>query len=185
MIKPEVAERQIRQLARYQVRPEAVERCLAAIHEFVAYVSALTSREPFGTKSGRRRRTPRASSTFSSSVMWRRIGSTRNRRRSRSSRRFYIRSVWSLWSSLTTDMWFRTSNGSHNEQCEKPAYRGRLTKRSSWTTCSQPRNAHRRSSRSLYYETVHTGFHDKLNNASPRTETYFREYYCPEIVLSK
>jgi quinol monooxygenase YgiN len=30
----------IRQLARYQVRPEALERCLAAIHEFVAYVRA-------------------------------------------------------------------------------------------------------------------------------------------------
>lgn len=31
---------EIRQLARYQVRPEALERCLAAIHEFVAYVRA-------------------------------------------------------------------------------------------------------------------------------------------------
>jgi quinol monooxygenase YgiN len=30
----------IRQLARYQVRPEAVERCLAAIREFVGYVRA-------------------------------------------------------------------------------------------------------------------------------------------------
>jgi len=40
MIKPEVAGREIRQLARYQVRPEAVERYLAAIHEFVAYVRA-------------------------------------------------------------------------------------------------------------------------------------------------
>ena len=29
---------EIRQLARYQVHPEALERCLAAIHEFVAYV---------------------------------------------------------------------------------------------------------------------------------------------------
>ena len=33
----------IRQLARYEVRPEALDRCLAAIHEFVAYVRA---REP-------------------------------------------------------------------------------------------------------------------------------------------
>jgi quinol monooxygenase YgiN len=32
--------REIRQLARYQVRPEALERCLAAIREFVAYVRA-------------------------------------------------------------------------------------------------------------------------------------------------
>jgi quinol monooxygenase YgiN len=40
MAKSEVAKREIRQLARYQVRPEAVERCLAAIHEFVAYVRA-------------------------------------------------------------------------------------------------------------------------------------------------
>jgi len=40
MLKPEVAGQEIRQLARYQVRPEAVERCLAAIHEFVAYVHA-------------------------------------------------------------------------------------------------------------------------------------------------
>ena len=30
----------VRQLARYQVRPETLERCLAAIHEFVAYVRA-------------------------------------------------------------------------------------------------------------------------------------------------
>ena len=29
---------EIRQLARYQVKPEALERVLAAIHEFVAYV---------------------------------------------------------------------------------------------------------------------------------------------------
>ncbi len=32
--------REIRQLARYQVRAEALERCLAAIREFVAYVRA-------------------------------------------------------------------------------------------------------------------------------------------------
>ena len=31
---------EIRQLARYEVRPEALERCLAAIHAFVAYVRA-------------------------------------------------------------------------------------------------------------------------------------------------
>jgi quinol monooxygenase YgiN len=30
----------IRQLARYQVQPESLEKCLAAIHEFVAYVRA-------------------------------------------------------------------------------------------------------------------------------------------------
>ena len=30
----------IRQLARYQVRPEALQKCLAAIHEFVGYVGA-------------------------------------------------------------------------------------------------------------------------------------------------
>jgi quinol monooxygenase YgiN len=30
----------IRQLARYEVRPEALERCLAAIREFVAHVTA-------------------------------------------------------------------------------------------------------------------------------------------------
>ena len=29
---------EIRQLARYEVRPEALERCLSAIREFVAYV---------------------------------------------------------------------------------------------------------------------------------------------------
>ena len=31
---------QIRQLARYEVRAQALDRCLAAIHEFVAYVRA-------------------------------------------------------------------------------------------------------------------------------------------------
>jgi quinol monooxygenase YgiN len=35
--------RAIRQIARYQVRPESLDRCLAAIREFVAYVRA---REP-------------------------------------------------------------------------------------------------------------------------------------------
>jgi quinol monooxygenase YgiN len=34
------AGQEIRQLARYQVRPEAVEQCLQAIHKFVAYVRA-------------------------------------------------------------------------------------------------------------------------------------------------
>jgi quinol monooxygenase YgiN len=29
---------EIHQLARYEVRPESLDRCLAAIHEFVAYV---------------------------------------------------------------------------------------------------------------------------------------------------
>jgi quinol monooxygenase YgiN len=29
---------EIRELARYEVRPESLEACLAAIHEFVAYV---------------------------------------------------------------------------------------------------------------------------------------------------
>jgi quinol monooxygenase YgiN len=40
MVKSEVSRSEIRQLARYQVRPEALERCLAAIHKFVAYVRA-------------------------------------------------------------------------------------------------------------------------------------------------
>jgi quinol monooxygenase YgiN len=31
---------EIHELARYEVRPEALEECLAAIHEFVAYVRA-------------------------------------------------------------------------------------------------------------------------------------------------
>ncbi len=31
---------EVRQLAHYQVRPDALERCLAAIREFVAYVKA-------------------------------------------------------------------------------------------------------------------------------------------------
>ena len=32
--------REIHELARYEVRPEALAQCLAAIHEFVAYVRA-------------------------------------------------------------------------------------------------------------------------------------------------
>ncbi len=40
MPKPESHGPEIRQLARYQVRPESLERCLAAIREFVAYVRA-------------------------------------------------------------------------------------------------------------------------------------------------
>ncbi len=40
MTKAESEKHAIRQLARYQVRPEALERCLAALHEFVAYVRA-------------------------------------------------------------------------------------------------------------------------------------------------
>jgi len=38
--KAEQQANRIYQLARYQVRPEALERCLAAIDEFVAYVRA-------------------------------------------------------------------------------------------------------------------------------------------------
>ncbi len=40
MTMSESERREIRQLARYQVRPEALERCLTAIHKFVAYVRA-------------------------------------------------------------------------------------------------------------------------------------------------
>jgi quinol monooxygenase YgiN len=40
MEKPRSHTTQIRQLARYEVRPEALDRCLAAIHEFVSYVRA-------------------------------------------------------------------------------------------------------------------------------------------------
>jgi quinol monooxygenase YgiN len=40
MKKSETEANKIRQLARYEVRPEALERVLAAIHEFVAYVRA-------------------------------------------------------------------------------------------------------------------------------------------------
>lgn len=40
MVMSEVNGHEIRQLAHYEVRPEALERCLAAIREFVAYVRA-------------------------------------------------------------------------------------------------------------------------------------------------
>jgi len=43
MAESEEKGKEIRQLARYQVHPEALERCLAAIREFVSYVRA---REP-------------------------------------------------------------------------------------------------------------------------------------------
>lgn len=35
---PEGGRHEIRELARYQVRPEAIEKCLAAIREFVGYI---------------------------------------------------------------------------------------------------------------------------------------------------
>ena len=38
MSNTETTTKEIRQLARYQVRQEALPKCLAAIHEFVAYV---------------------------------------------------------------------------------------------------------------------------------------------------
>ena len=40
MVKSESKSAPIRQLARYEVRPESLARCVAAIHEFVAYVRA-------------------------------------------------------------------------------------------------------------------------------------------------
>jgi quinol monooxygenase YgiN len=40
MTQPKAGSSEIRQLARYEVRPEALDRCIAAIHEFVAYVRA-------------------------------------------------------------------------------------------------------------------------------------------------
>jgi quinol monooxygenase YgiN len=40
MARPEGRRTEIRQIARYQVRPEALERCLAAIHDFVVHVRA-------------------------------------------------------------------------------------------------------------------------------------------------
>ena len=40
MAKSEGASKEIRQLARYQVRAGSLDLCLAAIHEFVAYVRA-------------------------------------------------------------------------------------------------------------------------------------------------
>jgi quinol monooxygenase YgiN len=38
MTNPAGSTTEIRQLARYQVRPEALQQCLTAIHEFVDYV---------------------------------------------------------------------------------------------------------------------------------------------------
>jgi quinol monooxygenase YgiN len=40
MAKVQGAPGEIHELARYEVRPETLEQCLAAIHEFVAYVRA-------------------------------------------------------------------------------------------------------------------------------------------------
>jgi quinol monooxygenase YgiN len=40
MMKSDGEGQEVRQLARYQVKPEALDKVLAAIHEFVAYVRA-------------------------------------------------------------------------------------------------------------------------------------------------
>ena len=40
MSKPNSEIHEVRQLARYQIRQKALEKCLAAVHEFVAYVRA-------------------------------------------------------------------------------------------------------------------------------------------------
>jgi hypothetical protein len=68
MARSEINNGEIRQLARYQVRPESVEQCLAAIHEFVAYVRRMSQGHSV-MKFGRSVTIRLASSTSSSSAM--------------------------------------------------------------------------------------------------------------------
>ncbi len=73
---------EIRELAKYEVRPEAIEEVLAAIHEFVAY---LRTNEPgaLRTRSGRRTSIRRVSFIFLCGGMKRRIAFTANQQPSR------------------------------------------------------------------------------------------------------
>ena len=50
MEKPEGGGSEIRQIARYEVRPAALAKCLAAIVEFIDYVQAATNAGAKGSR---------------------------------------------------------------------------------------------------------------------------------------
>ena len=98
---------EIRQLARYQVRPESLDKCLAAIHEFVAYVRL---NEPgtlrYEVLAGACRPDPLRPYLHLPRT-WKRTASTRSRLRSRNSPGYFIPSAWLPWSLSITSTWSR------------------------------------------------------------------------------
>jgi quinol monooxygenase YgiN len=99
-IQGETAE--IHELAGYEVRPEALDQCLAAIHEFVAYVRA----NEVGALRYEVWQETEHPSRFVHIFVWKDAEANRvhgDRLQSRSSPAFSIRTALRRWSSLRTD----------------------------------------------------------------------------------
>ncbi len=107
MVNPQNATQEIRQLARYQVRPESLDKCLAAIHEFVAYVR-LNEPGTLRYEVWQELADPtRFVHIFTFRDAWKRTASTQSRPRSRNSRGYFIPNAWPPWSLSITSTWSR------------------------------------------------------------------------------